>query len=98
MASEINQCVFCGSVLNIKYHHIVPKCKGGKETIPSCYDCENFIHSQWNHNELRDVYNTVDSILNNEKFQKFLKWRLKQPSTTIFKSTAGKFRDKNKYH
>lgn len=92
------KCVFCGSSVNIKYHHIIPKCKGGKETVPSCFVCENFIHASWDHNQLRDIFNTVESILNNEKFQKFLKWKLKQPTTSIFKSTVGKNRDKNKYH
>ena len=91
-------CVFCGSDVNIKHHHIIPKCKGGKETVPSCFVCENFIHSSWNHNELRDIFNNVETILANEKFQKFLKWRLKQPTTVIYKSLNGKFRDKNKYH
>jgi hypothetical protein len=98
MASEINQCVFCKLTTLTRGHHLIPRCKSGTIIVNTCPTCENFIHSTWSHNELRDVYNTVDSILNNEKFQKFLKWRLKQPSTVIFKSTTGKFRDKNKYH
>ena len=91
-------CVFCGGDTNIKYHHIVPKCKGGKEVVPACFVCENFIHSSWSHNELRDTYNSVESILKSPKFQSFLKWRRKQPLTVIFKSSRSKFRDKNKYH
>src|SRR5271169_5638661 len=98
MASEINQCVFCKLTTLTRGHHIIPRCKSGTEIMPTCECCESFIHSTWNHNELRDTFNTVESILNNEKFQKFLKWRLKQPTTAIFKSTASKNRDKNKYH
>lgn len=98
MASEINECVFCNFTTHTRGHHITPKSKGGTETVPTCETCESFIHKTWTHNELRDVYNTVESIVNNERFQKFLKWRLKQPPTVLFKSERGKFRDKNKYH
>ena len=98
MSAEINKCEFCGLTTFTRGHHVIPKSKGGKETVNTCPTCENFIHSNWNHNELRDIYNSVESILNNEKFQSFLKWRKKQPATTIFKSSKGKFRDKNKYH
>ena len=98
MAAEVNRCVFCGLTTLTRGHHMIPRSKGGEIIVPSCETCESFIHKTWTHNELRDIYNTVESILNNEKFQKFLKWRLKQPATVLFKSSAGKFRDKNKYH
>lgn len=98
MASEIDKCVFCKLTTLTRGHHIIPKSKGGTTIVPTCETCESFIHKTWNHNELRDVYNNVDTILNNEKFQNFLKWRLKQPIMAVFKSVAGKSRDKNKYH
>ena len=98
MSSEIDKCVFCNLTTLTRGHHIIPKSKNGKITVPTCQTCEGFIHSTWSHNELRDTYNNIETILNNEKFQKFLKWRLKQPTTVIFKSSAGKTRDKNKYH
>ena len=98
MASEITNCSFCNIITVTRGHHIIPKSKGGETIIPTCETCESFIHKTWNHNELRDVYNTVESILTTEKFQKFLKWRLKQPPMVVFKSTPGKGRDKNKYH
>ena len=96
--SELNTCVFCKQNTYTREHHIVPKCKGGRKTVSSCETCEDFIHKTWSHNELRDVYNDVDVILNSEKMQKFLKWRLKQPLTVLFKSARSKFRTKNKYH
>lgn len=93
----INTCAFCGMVTYTRSHHLVPKCKGGKQTAETCPTCEGFIHSKWSHNQLRDTYNTVDSILADEGFQTFLKWRKKQPNTTLFKSVPGKFRNKKKY-
>lgn len=98
MASAINQCEFCKLTTLTRGHHTIPKSKGGTTIVATCETCESFIHKTWTHNELRDVYNNVEIILANERFQKFLKWRLKQPVMTIFKSSLGKTRDKNKYH
>lgn len=91
------KCVFCKLDTFTREHHIVPKAKGGKVTVSACQTCENFIHKTWSHNELRDTFNNVETIVTNEKFQKFLKWRLKQPITTVFKSDRGQYRNKRKY-
>lgn len=90
-------CQLCGMFLEVRNHHIIPKSKGGNVTIHCCETCETFCHSTWSHNELRDTYNTVESILSTETFQKFLKWRLKQDTMTVFKSDRGQFRSKRKY-
>lgn len=93
-----DKCEFCGMTDFIRKHHVIPRSKGGRIVVKSCEVCESFIHKTWDHGQLRDVYNSVESILKTEKFQKFLKWRLKQSPTVLFKSQPGKFRDKNKYH
>lgn len=98
MATEIDTCEFCDMTVITHGHHIIPKSKGGIEIASTCETCESFIHKTWTHNELRDIYNSVESIIVSPKFQTFLKWRRKQPITTVFKSSIGKFRDKNKYH
>ena len=90
-------CSFCKLEVFTRNHHLVPKSRGGGVTTPTCETCEGFIHSTWNHNELRDIYNNVETILNDEKFKKFLKWRLKQPVDSLFKSDRGKNRIKHKY-
>lgn len=94
----MNKCVFCGLVTVTRGHHVVPRSKGGTVIVETCEDCESYIHNTWTHKQLRDVYNTVEIILSDEGFKKFLKWRRKQSVTTVFKSSPGKFRDKNKYH
>lgn len=97
MSELVDKCVFCGLTTTVRGHHIVPKSKGGTTTVPTCQTCEDFIHNTWSHNELRDIYNTVDLIKTSEKFMKFLKWRLKQPADTVFKSDRGCDRCKRKY-
>ena len=98
MMDDNTQCELCGMMTYTRKHHLIPRCKGGKVTADVCPTCEGYLHSNWTHNQLRDTYNNVDTILADEKFQKFLKWRRKQPATTLFKSEPGKFRDKNPYH
>lgn len=97
MSAEVNECAFCGMTTHTRGHHVIPRSKGGKTIVQTCETCESYIHKTWSHNELRDTYNSVDTILANEGFQKFLKWRRKQPATALFKSDPGKYRDKRKY-
>lgn len=98
MSAKFENCVFCDLFTLTRGHHVIPKSKNGNVIVQTCETCESFIHKNWSNNELRDVYNTVESIFKNEKFQKFLKWRRRQPTSTVFKSSKSKFRDKNKYH
>jgi hypothetical protein len=90
-------CVFCGLRTETRSHHIIPKSRGGTATVYTCLTCESFIHNTWSHRELEETYNNVETIVNDPKFQKFLKWRLKQPVDSEFKSSKGQFRDKRKY-
>jgi hypothetical protein len=98
MKNDITFCSFCGMKAPVNMHHIVPKSLGGKTTAPTCTVCEGYIHANWTHKELRDTFNTIESIVENEGFKKFLTWRRKQPASTLFKSSPGKYRDKNPYH
>ena len=91
-------CELCAMHTHTRGHHLTPRCKGGKETADICETCESYIHKTWTHNQLRDTYNSVEVILADEGFKKFLKWRRKQPATALFKSEPGKNRDRNPYH
>jgi 5-methylcytosine-specific restriction enzyme A len=96
--NEQKKCEFCGMKTYTRKHHLVPRCKDGEKIADTCPTCEGWIHGKWTHNELRDTFNSVEAILADEGFQKFLKWRRKQPVTALFKSQPSKFRDKNPYH
>jgi len=64
-------CAFCNRQVPTRGHHVVPRCKGGRDIVPTCHSCENFIHKTWTHNELRDAFNTVEKIQSDLRFQKF---------------------------
>ena len=90
-------CVFCQRQVPTRGHHVVPRCKGGREIVPTCQSCEDFIHKTWSHNQLRDEFNTVEKILADERFQKFLRWLGKQQNNVIFKSRRNRGRTRNLY-
>jgi len=76
----------------------VPRCKGGRDIVPTCHSCEDFIHKTWSHNELRDAFNTVEKILSDTRFQKFLRWLYKQHDGAVFRTRRNRTRTNRKYH
>src|SRR5262249_59905628 len=90
-------CVLCNRAVPTRGHHVVPRCKGGTEIVPTCHSCEDFIHKTWSHNELRDTFNSVAVILADARFQKFLKWLDKQQETSFFRSLRNRTRRPGKY-
>ncbi len=90
-------CAFCRRDVPTRQHHVIPRCKGGRETAPTCHSCEDFIHKTWSHNELRDTFNTVEAIVADARFQRFLRWLSKQQESTYFKSDPGRSRRRGGY-
>jgi hypothetical protein len=88
-------CAFCGRLVSTNGHHVVPRCKGGTQIVPTCRSCEDFIHKTWSHNELRDTFNTIEGILADARFQRFLKWLHKQQGGAVFWSRRNRGRVKS---
>ena len=65
--------------------------------VPTCPSCEDFIHKTWSHNELRDTFNSIEKILADARFQKFLKWLHKQQDSTFFRTQRNRGRVKGRY-
>jgi len=92
-------CAFCGRVgaKGLHGHHVIPRCKGGKVIEPTCGSCGSFIHKTWSHNELRDTFNTVEKIQADERYQRFVKWLLKQRVDVKFRTERRNGRAEGKY-
>ena len=90
-------CAFCKRRVPTRGHHVVPRCKGGRDTAPTCHSCEDFIHKTWTHNELRDTFSTVEKIQTDPRFQKFLRWLYKQQDTAFFRTRRNRFRTSQPY-
>src|SRR5436190_9374916 len=91
-SDELEQCAFCNRHVATREHHVVPRCKGGRETAPTCRSCEDFIHKTWTHNQLRDDFNTVEKIQADPRYHKFLRWLQKQHTDATFRTSHAKTR------
>ena len=83
-------CVFCLRHVATNQHHVVPRSKGGKLTVPTCRDCEDFIHRNLSHTDLRDRFPTVEAMQAYEPYQRFLKWLRKQQPHARFPSARAR--------
>ena len=90
-------CAFCNREVPTRGHHVVPRCKGGRDIVPTCHSCEDFIHKTWTHNELRDAFNTVEKIQSDPRFQKFLRWLYKQQNGAFFRTRRNRSRTSQPY-
>lgn len=80
-------CPLCGrEVSKVSDHHLIPKSRGGQETLPICLDCHKSIHAFFTNKELEDKFNTVENLLSDEKFAKHIKWLSKQDPTRRFRT------------
>ena len=81
------ECPLClREVEQVSDHHLIPKSRGGKETLPICLDCHNAVHAFFTNKELELIYNSVDVLLTNEKFYKHIQWLSKQSTSKRHKS------------
>ena len=55
-------------------HHLVPKCRGGRETKLMHRVCHNKVHSVFSEKQLEKDFSTVDDLLADEQIQKFVAW------------------------
>jgi len=79
-------CPFCSRLTPIEFqekHHLIPKSKKGRETILCCCSCGDMIHQIFTIKDLNKKYNSVESIKNNDKFQKWIQWISKKTDFSI---------------
>lgn len=74
----MGKCPLCDRDLirgpSIDKHHLIPKTCGGKDAELCHRVCHSKIHKTFDEKQLRDNYNTWDSLRNHEDIAKFIKW------------------------
>ncbi len=61
-------------------HHLVPKCKGGRQTEYLHRICHRQIHALLSETQLARQYATVDALLAHPELQTFLAWVKTKPA------------------
>jgi hypothetical protein len=65
-------------------HHLVPKCRKGRETVLVCRPCHAQIHATFGERELERRFGTVDELLAAEALQPWVAWsRRRKPTKRI---------------
>ncbi|MGV8936026.1 MAG: HNH endonuclease [Allorhizobium sp.] len=60
-------------------HHLVPKSKGGKQTVILHRVCHDQIHAVFSDAQLAKKFSTIEAILEDEAVQKFVGWIKTKP-------------------
>jgi len=71
-------------------HHLIPKCKKGKETVSIHQVCHDAIHSNIPNNSLVSDYNTIEKLLNHPAIIKYIKWIKNKPANFYIKTKLNK--------
>ena len=72
------ECILCEREVEKTYkHHVIPKLKGGTDTIDVCWTCSQQVHMIFSENELRDM--SLEELTERPEMIKYLKWVKKKP-------------------
>ena len=93
----LETCALCERELGMPYdeHHLVPKSKGGNETVKLHRICHSKIHSVFTHTELKQKYDQINKLKKHPEIKKFISWVLTKPPT-FYKRTRSKRKFRNK--
>ena len=77
------KCPLCDREIppnHVEAHHMVPKSKGGIQTVNIHSACHRQIHALINESELAKTYNTIDALKNHAELSKFIQWIKRKPN------------------
>ena len=87
--SDPNQtfCPICEHLYSpreLTRHHLVPKSRKGRITVPVCSHCHRQIHALYTEKELERQYGTLEKLLAADELQPWIKWvRRRKPTARI---------------
>lgn len=76
------RCALCQREIiksQLEQHHLIPKSKGGVETVALHSICHRQIHALFNENELANHFHSLDKLLEHPDISKFIHWIQKKP-------------------
>jgi 5-methylcytosine-specific restriction endonuclease McrA len=84
MGSDIRKqrCALCGRLIpqaQRDMHHLVPKMKGGKETVAMHRICHRQIHALFSETELARRFSTPEALLTSYEIKRFVDWVRTKP-------------------
>jgi len=89
--SKIVNCPICEVSEGTSKHHILPKSRGGRETVLVCQECHKQIHTTFTNKQLEKNYVSISALKEHEEIKKWINWRQKHPNSVVnHKQTKGR--------
>ena len=81
-SDEGTVCALCDRPLGdrVEKHHLIPRLKGGTQTVPLHPICHKKIHSLFTESELAQSFHTVQALADHPDVAAFIKWVRKRPA------------------
>ena len=70
-------------------HHLIPRLKGGKETVLLHHICHKEIHATLTEAEIAREYDTPDKLRAHPRIAKFAAWVAKRPPDFLSRTPGG---------
>jgi hypothetical protein len=69
-------CFLCARPLGsrVEWHHVVPKSRRGRETVPLHPICHRTIHSAISNRDLERSYDSAEALRAHPEIAKFIAW------------------------
>ncbi|MCS6877182.1 MAG: HNH endonuclease [Geminicoccaceae bacterium] len=84
-ARPLGPCPLCGRPMiagaSVDRHHLVPRSRGGRETVFMHRICHRKLHSLWNERELERSFCDIEAIRAHPEIRKFVAWLANKPPT-----------------
>jgi len=88
-----DKCGLCSRELGdgmVDFHHLIPKTRKGKVTVPIHKICHRKIHSVFTEKELEKKYFTFEALLRDSDIQTFVEWVKNKPLAFYVKGSDAK--------
>lgn len=75
-------CSLCGRIVEpsqLDLHHLVPKSRGGRDTVPLHRICHRQIHALLTEKELERDYPSIEKLLTHPDVVRFVAWVRRKP-------------------
>lgn len=89
MNTQPTICEICGLEVPLTKHHLCPQSQSRHRNkylkteesnfLWICEECHSQIHALFSNIDLKNIYNTKEALLSNDRFRKYVEWRIKHP-------------------
>ncbi len=66
---------------SVDRHHLIPRVRGGRETVFLHRVCHRKLHSLWSESELERLFHDVEAIRAHPEIRRFVAWLEGKPAT-----------------